>query len=401
MLLLGALIALGHAEDVGRLQGVVQRDGQGLANQRIMLIRFGPNQDVQRFPGQTDAEGRFLFEHLATGPTWTYVVGVRYQEQLYRSEGVTLEGTAPAEVTVQVGSTATPEALSPSAQPPLRPEAPPQSAQPPLRIVNHLIIIISHEADLEVREIVRLVNAGTTPYTAAGRGPRGTPGISLHLPLPPGHTNVSPIQGLLPEATRVERAGIMYTAPIDPGEHQVMYTYHLPWHAELTTVLVERTLGTAMLDVLVEDTQLNATSDLRFSGQVTIAPHVFAHFRGVQLEALSRSWLQMTPRQTTTAFLSLGTYGGLLGLLLCGSLWPCYRAWRRPERQNLVVAETWLDRQELHRTGQHLLQRMAHLDNTYAAGTLAAADYQQQRQAYKAQLVSLVEHCQRACVSPE
>ena len=44
---------------MGRIRGVIQREGKGFAEQRIMLIRFGPNQDVQRFPGQTDAEGRF------------------------------------------------------------------------------------------------------------------------------------------------------------------------------------------------------------------------------------------------------------------------------------------------------------------------------------------------------
>jgi hypothetical protein len=63
-LVIGWLPRIGHTEGMGRIRGVIQREGKGLAEQRIMLIRFGPNQDVQRFPGQTDAEGRFLFENL-------------------------------------------------------------------------------------------------------------------------------------------------------------------------------------------------------------------------------------------------------------------------------------------------------------------------------------------------
>ena len=78
VLVIVGLPQTGHTEGVGRIRGIVQREGKGFAEQRIMLIRFGPNQDVQRFPGQTDAEGRFLFENLETGPAFTYFVGIRY-----------------------------------------------------------------------------------------------------------------------------------------------------------------------------------------------------------------------------------------------------------------------------------------------------------------------------------
>lgn len=56
VLVIGWLPQIGCTEGVGRIHGIVQREGQGFAEQRIMLIRFGPNQDVQRFPGQTDAD---------------------------------------------------------------------------------------------------------------------------------------------------------------------------------------------------------------------------------------------------------------------------------------------------------------------------------------------------------
>ena len=87
---------------MGRIRGIIQREGKGFAEQRIMLIRFGPNQDVQRFPGQTDAEGRFLFENLETGPAFTYFVGIRYKEQLHRSDPVILQSEEPAEVVLEV-----------------------------------------------------------------------------------------------------------------------------------------------------------------------------------------------------------------------------------------------------------------------------------------------------------
>src|SRR5262245_49325516 len=88
---------IGHTEGVGRIRGIIQREGKGFAKQRIMLIRFGPNQDVQRLPGQTDAEGRFLFENLEIGSVFTYFVGIRYKEQLRRSDPVILQSEEPAE----------------------------------------------------------------------------------------------------------------------------------------------------------------------------------------------------------------------------------------------------------------------------------------------------------------
>src|SRR5262245_17349589 len=91
LLWLGLWPALLCAEEHGSISGVIQRAGQGVAAHRIMLIRMGPQQEVQRTPGQTDAQGGFRFEHLATGPEYTYYVGIRYEERLYRSDPVVLE----------------------------------------------------------------------------------------------------------------------------------------------------------------------------------------------------------------------------------------------------------------------------------------------------------------------
>src|SRR5712692_2526376 len=99
-------------EGRGRIRGVIQREGQGFAEQRIMLIRFGPNQEVQRTPGQTDAEGRFLFDNLETGSAFTYFVGIRYQEQLRRSDPMRLQSDEPVEVVLQVGEPAVQESAS-------------------------------------------------------------------------------------------------------------------------------------------------------------------------------------------------------------------------------------------------------------------------------------------------
>jgi len=385
----GWLPRLGRAEGIGRIRGVIQREGQGFAEQRIMLIRFGPNQEVQRFPGQTDAEGRFLFENLETGAAFTYFVGIRYKEQLHRSEPVVLQGEDPVEVVLAVGEPSTQEAKG-------------GDEQSKLRIMNHLMVIVGRDRHLEVREVVRIVNTGTTPYTAEPSH-SGVPGMSLHLPLPQGHYNMGQVQALAAESIRVDASGLSYIAPLAPGEHQVVYTYNLPWHDELATILIERTLGTSTLDVLVEDAHLHTTSDLQFRERVSIYPHVFAHFRGMNLEAHSRSWIQLTPRQTSASLLHMGAYGLIIGITLLGVVLPLHNVWHERVQQGQRDSGALKPKQiqDVKGAGRDLLRGMARLDDAHNDGIIDEVTYQQRRQAYKDQLVELVEQWQRSQAGQE
>jgi len=363
---------------------MIQREGKGFAEQRIMLIRFGPNQDVQRFPGQTDAEGRFAFDNLETGPAFTYFIGIRYKEQLSRSDPVILQSAEPVEVVLEVSKQPAQETKG-------------SDALPQLRIINHLIVIVGRGTHLEVREVVRIANSGTTPYIDRA-GHEGASAISLHLPLPQGHYNLGQVQGLNTEYVHVDPSGLSYLAPLPPGEHQIVYTYNLPWHESLATILVERTLGTSMLDVLVEDEHLNATSDLPFGGRVSIDPHVFAHFRGMNLEAHSRSWLQLTPRHAAVSWLHIGAYGLIMGIVLLGVFMPLHDVWHaqaQPDhRETAILRHT--QRSDVKGSGRYLLQSIARLDDEYENGMVDDDTYQQRRRDYKEQLCKLVEELQKS-----
>src|SRR5215510_8735277 len=382
-LVIGWFPRIGRTEGMGRIRGVLLRAGKGFAEQRIMLIRFGPNQDVQRFPEQTDAEGRFVFENLETGPAFTYFVGIRYKEQLRRSDPVILQNTEPVEIVLEVSEQPAQEAKG-------------SDVPPPLRVINHLIIIVGRDTHLEVREVVRIVNSGTTPYIEAGHG--GASAISLHLPLPQGHYNMGQVQGLNTAYVHVNSSGLSYLAPLPPGEHQIMYTYNLLWHDSLATILVERTLSTSMLDVLVEDEHLNATSDLPFGGRVSIDPHVFVHFRGMNLEAHSRSWLQLTPRQATVSLLHIGAYGLIMGIVLLGVFIPLHNVWHAQGQPDHRETNSYrhAQRSDVKGAGKYLLQSIARLDDEYENGMVDHDTYQQRRQDYKEQLCKLIEELRRS-----
>lgn len=368
------------AEELGSIRGIVQYQGKTIADHRIMLIRFGPNQDVQRTPGQTDAEGRFVFEGLGTGPEFTYVVGIRYNEQLHRSASIVLEpGQLRDAVTVEVGEQAEAAETAPSQ----------------VHITNHLMAVVWRQDHLEVREVVEILNPASTPFKGTtAHAEQAT--NSLHLPLPEGYYQLQHLQGLTTEHVQLQASGLAYTAPLDPGVHRVAYTYALPMPEGVTVVLARRTLPTRVFDVLVEDKQLVAASDLSFQGHAPIESHSFFHFRGTDLAAHSRSWLQVTRLTGSASLIRISSYGLIIGIALCGMLMPFYGVWRR--RTSSAPDELFTPEQiEQWRAERfRMLQTIARLDDQREAGSLDEEAYQQRRRAYKTQLLDIVEHLHEA-----
>jgi hypothetical protein len=381
VLLMGiVLINTGMAEERGSISGTVQLNGQGISEHRLMLIRFGPGGDVQRTPGQTDTTGQFIFGNLETGEAFEYFVGIRYEGQLYRSAPIRLmTGQHRTRVVVELGTPATEEAVN----------------LPSFLIANHLVVLVSRDDHLEVREVVRVLSNQTQPRPKASTESSPSKNFLL-LPLPQGYFNFVGMQGLNPEHVRLLPVGLHYVAPIGEGEHRFVYTYSLPLHTNLATIVSERTLPTTVLDVLVEDNQLVASSDLQFMGRVSIEPHTFWHFQGANLAVHTRSWLQVTRRNASAPFLQAGTYCIIVGIILSGIGLPLYRTWRWRTQQRQGVDGLSEELADLHVSRLRLLQTIAHLDDQYYAGIIEPSVYQQHRSEYKKQLLDIVRQLRHA-----
>ncbi|GIX47959.1 MAG: hypothetical protein KatS3mg131_2170 [Candidatus Tectimicrobiota bacterium] len=373
--LIGALVlwcSTAAASATGSIRGTVVHQGEGVAHQRVMLIRFGPDQRVERFPGETDAEGRFRFDNLETGEAFTYVVGVRYGDALYQSDPIVLQaGEVRSDVVLRVGEAA---------------------AAPPLRIARQVVLVALQDERFVVREIVELRHRGTTPYTGEAVA-SGHATFSLHLPLPPGYTDVRLLEGLESEHLHALPAGLYYTAPLPPGDRRIVYTYELPRRGRVTTVLFERALPTEVLDVLVDATHLAANSDLGFVGRLALEPHQFLHFRGLDLEARSRSWLQLAVVHGASRWLRLGAYALVGALVLGGLAAPLYGARRRQGRAAPLLPQ---EVSRLEAEYGRLLRALARLDDRHAAGELAAPVYQERRQQLKRRLLAVAAALQQS-----
>ena len=271
LMLVAAVPGWVWADGHGSIGGIVRSGEQVVGAHRIMLIRFGPDNDVQRTPGETDAQGAFLFDNLSTEAGFTYFVGIRYEEQLHRSEPISLQD--PPNRTDIVLNLDDPSAQALPAQP----------AAPALRVTSHLMVVVKRNDRLEVREIVKILNRGRAAFSGssdAKPGPHGSFGLALPL----GYYDLQGIEGDLDSSHVHQHAtGLVYTAPLEPGEHNLMFTYALPMPGKVMMILPRRTLPTDALDILVEEQSFAATSDLEFAGRVSIEPHVFTHFRGAQV----------------------------------------------------------------------------------------------------------------------
>ena len=376
----GLLTPFGWAAENGSIRGVVQQQGESIAEHRVMLIRFGPNREVQRTPGQTDTQGRFVFAQLETGQDFEYVVGIRHAGQLYQSAPIQLlEAQHRTGIIVQVGQSSSQTETG--------------STQPFLHIANHMKVIVWRHDRLEVREIVRIMQPGTASAQVSG------PDVavaSLHMPLPRGYVDLVNIQGLAPEHVRLSASGFTYTAALTPGEQRIMYTYALPVQEQVTTILLERILPTAALDILVANEHLAASSDLQFGGQVLIEPHTFLHFRGTNLAPHTRSWLQLTRKSAAVPFLRTVTYGFIISIVFVGIGLPVAGTWRGRRPQNGVQPLVAASVQALYATRLQVLQTIARLDDQYDTGILGEEAYRQQRRGYKRQLLEVAEQLQQS-----
>ena len=375
---LSILSVAGMAQERGSISGIIQHTGEGVPGHRIMLIRLTQSGEVHRTPGQTDTAGQFTFENLDTGEEFEYFVGIRYAGQLYKSTPIRLaSGQHRTGVVVEASLSTEPTAAE-------------AMRNPPLLVANHLVVLVLRDQHLEVREVIRLIN--NQPELSPSPETQSRPGQDLlHLPLPQGYYNFVGIQGLIPDHVRLLTSGLQYTAPLGVGEHRLVYTYSLPLHSEVITVLTERTLPTTVLDILVEEERLVASSDLQPMERVSIKPHTFWHFRGTNLPIHARSWFQVTRRDAPAPSLQVGAYIVVVGITLFGIGLPLYEVWDKRRQPGLDTGGALEQQDTLNVMRLHLLQAIARLDDQYQAGVIDAGAYQQRRDKYKKQLLDLAQ----------
>ncbi len=335
----------------------------------------------------TSATGTFAFENLNTDPSWVYVAGLDYGGVPYSTDIMTLTATTPVrDASVMVYETGRDASAI---------------------AVERMHWFVEFDQDqLLVAELYFWSNDGDTVYVGTA------PDAVLTYTLPAGIQNLSIDGAEIGGRFQATENGLVDTLPLPPGQgsRQMLLRYTIPYQPG-TSLNVTRTLPVPVrnLNVLAADVgeamqapglqtnpprQVEGTSYFNYSGTDLAAG---------QPVALAFSNLPALVETTTSAeagvaantpWLGIGL-AAAGGLVLLGVVVFALR--RRPDGDadgEVILEEELMTADELQRQRRRLLLAIAQLDDTYAAGGVAAEPYQSRRAELKAELLTVTEALQ-------
>ena len=366
----------------GVIQGSVRMGTPGATLQAgqvvsVTLLVFAGNTPEDEVSAPVAPDGTFTFNNLLIGSDYSYGVATRYNGVDYYSPLVRLAANDSRQATtVNVYETTT--------------------TDPGLRIAQvHVIAEFLDAQTLRIGELYDVENTGQRTLVAAPGG------VTFPIALPPGAVNVRFQDDELDEKKVRDGDQLRIGTAWPPGRRQLLLSYDLPYRgqASLTrawpypvsdaNVLV----ADAGLQIQAEGLQAKAaTQPSAGVAFLTYAAQTVPAGRPVTLRLSGTPRLQpasgsanapgaVSPIRVQTSYQAALRWVGLgLALLALAAV----LAWPRLRR----VAQAGLSRTDVER--ERLLDRLADLDDAYAAGELAETDYRVQRTDTKARLVQVM-----------
>ncbi len=256
LLLFGLNAALTKAEgDDGVIEGELingTAGGSSVADQTVMLRIYDEQQQIDERTTETDADGAFRFDGLATGPGFYHRLFVTYQGVSYQSQvGQILQPDEPLVLDITVYE-ATEDDIAISVE------------------QSHMLVAFSPGA-VVIHEMMVFHNASDRSYVGSEPASGGMGGkATLHFPLPPGARDLKPQEGLMACCVVDTDDGFVYTMPVLPGTQRVVFSYRIPYQG--SSLKLDRSLvySVAELNVLMPKSEIAmASNDLNDLGLAT------------------------------------------------------------------------------------------------------------------------------------
>jgi hypothetical protein len=318
----------------------------------------------------SDADGQFVFDQLDPSPTTLYAIQTQYLKAYYTSDALTFAHggvTLTAPITVYETTT---DAAGVSVE------------------QMHMFFDFA-PGSTTVGQLFIVSNSGDRAYI-------GADGISLHLPLPPGATNVHFQDGELGGRYQSTPDGFADTEAVAPGvgTAQILVSCDLPYDGKKLDVNLPTAYPVKSVNVLVPDPGPKLTSSqLTFAGSRQTQVGNMQNYVGGNLAAGANLALQISgaANTTTTGRIPSGSTSPPWILIASAALLLAAAG---------IVAFVWLrqQREAAEEQGQdpaaqreELLDAIAELDDDFEAGRVAEVDYRQQRTELKAELVELMK----------
>ena len=378
-----ALVAAGgvaHAQSQLRtVEGVVQNatpEGGTVSEQTVTLHRV-TSAGFDDLTTTTDVSGAFSFTDFEYNPAVSYGVSVRYQESIYGTDLDLADGSPePVILTVYDGTTDDGIVSARSAS---------------------LLLADADPSDqtLGALEIIRLVNGSDRTYVP-GQGVMEL----LRFGLPPGASDLvldTPLIGA--DFVQVDR-GFALLASVPPGEHEIMYSYRIPYEASEFTLDKTYRYGAEKVRVLAPEEVVSISSpSLSEPSPVTIGERQYQVVEGEGLTRGTAVSIDLAGLPMASAGQQIGNrlpdlrfeYAAtaalvalMLGLLVYGAVW---RNGRRSQTHTVDAIEDTSQPAADERAIIHTM--IDDLRVRYQAGSLNESDYRQRLRVLNSRLTEL------------
>lgn len=336
-----------------------------VANQSITLKTYLNDAETGSTFGNTDAEGRFVFEGLSTGSADGYQITLTFQEADYYGEWVSFnEGETAKSIEVTVyDSTSSDETISVA--------------------TAHTIIHVG-QGSLQVNEYFLFVNEADHTYIGSGEITATGTRRTLKFPLPDKATELQIKLGLMECCILSSEDGFTDTMPVLPGEHEMVFAYSVEYNSGRYEFFQRINYPTTNYNLLVQGGTIESAGDqLTVQEPLIMEGAQFNYLSGENLApgdtlVIQLSGLPETNSQSTVQWTVL-----TLVILVSGFAF----AYQMRKRRLQPVSSEGSPAQRRHR----LLAELAQLDDDFEDGKIAEEAYRSLRTERKAQLVKLVQ----------
>jgi len=321
---------------------------------------------------QTDAEGRFHVEGLETASGMLYFPIVQDGDVAYFPEKpASFDGSTSTQTSIQVF----------------------EKSDDPTNLAfdraNMLIMNVSPTA-LTVMEMGAVVNGSDRTYDP-------DPQVSgsdrtLRFNLPPGATQITPQIGLPTDTLETTPDGFATTDPVRPGRREFAFSYQLPYDSSSLDLTRSFALPVGTVMILVPDRGIDLVGPgISYQGSSELGGQRYRQYVGQGVEANSPVRFRLTnlpapffarPRDLGLAVAAVASLVLIAGLLVVV----------RRHRSGHVAPADIPPAASPETADEHrrLIHSLAELDEHFAAGDIAEADYRSRREAEKARLLMLV-----------
>lgn len=338
--------------------------GSSVANLEVALKTYQGGAQVDTTTAITDAEGRFVFEGLATDPDYSYQVVLTFQQAEYSTEPLSFgegETSKFTEITVYDATTSDEKVKVQMA---------------------HTVIYVEPEG-LRVEEYALVVNESDLTYIGANEVAEGVR-ETLRFSLPEDATELQLKRGLMECCVYGTEDGFIDTMPLLPGSREVVYSYRISNKSREYTFSHKVHYPTDNYDLLVQGENVNLTSEqLAIAEPLFIQDIWFKHLAGTDLvpgDVLVAQFSNLRPADTQSTILWV-----VLALtVLIGGFGLAYYLLRQ-RRLQPVAPEDNLSQQK-----QRLLLEISRLDDDFEDGKIDEETYRRLRAEKKSQLLSLM-----------